>query len=196
MTTISDILFVISNGLLIPVILLLLLLLMKAAVTLAGLYVRYRCHRLITKSLIPILHDYSPGKMPDLYNSLAAYGGSVFSKTLKNIMDHSRDRAYCDHELANYQVEVQRILSKDRMLVKFGPMFGLMGTLIPMGPALVGLGTGDLTAMAYNMQVAFATTVVGMVIAAIGLLSLQINQRFYAKSLNDLEYLYRKMTEE
>ena len=30
-----------------------------------------------------------------------------------------------------------------------------------MGPALVGLSTGDIASMAYNMQVAFATTVVG-----------------------------------
>ena len=29
-----------------------------------------------------------------------------------------------------------------------------MGTLIPMGPALVGLATGDISSMAYNMQVA------------------------------------------
>ena len=39
-------------------------------------------------------------------------------------------------------------------------MLGLMGTLIPMGPALVGLSTGDIASMAYNMQVAFATTAV------------------------------------
>ena len=41
-------------------------------------------------------------------------------------------------------------------------MLGLMGTLIPMGPALVGLSTGDIASMAYNMQVAFATTVVAV----------------------------------
>ena len=42
------------------------------------------------------------------------------------------------------------------MLTKFGPILGLMGTLIPMGPALMGLSTGDIGSMAYNMQVAFA----------------------------------------
>ena len=36
-----------------------------------------------------------------------------------------------------------------------------MGTLIPMGPALVELSTGDIGSMAYNMQVAFSATVVG-----------------------------------
>ena len=75
------------------------------------------------------------------------------------------------------------------MLVKLGPMLGLMGTLIPMGPALVGLATGDISSMAYNMQVAFATTVVGMLIAAVGVLTVQVRQRWYARELNNLEYV-------
>lgn len=70
-------------------------------------------------------------------------------------------------------------------------MLGLMGTLIPMGPALVGLAQGDISSMAYNMQVAFATTVVGMVIAAVGVITLQVKQRWYAREMNDLEYLYK-----
>ena len=70
-------------------------------------------------------------------------------------------------------------------------MLGLMGTLIPMGPALVGLAAGDITSMAYNMQVAFATTVVGIMTAVIGIITLQVKQRWYAHELNDLEYIYK-----
>ncbi len=72
-------------------------------------------------------------------------------------------------------------------------MLGLMGTLIPMGPALVGLASGDIVSMAYNMQVAFATTVVGMAVAAIGLAALQMNKRFYARSFNDLDFVFQKL---
>ena len=43
--------------------------------------------------------------------------------------------------------------------------------------------------MAYNMQVAFATTVVGMLIAAVGVLTVQVRQRWYARELNNLEYV-------
>ena len=78
------------------------------------------------------------------------------------------------------------------MLIKFGPLLGLMGTLIPMGPALVGLAEGDISSMAYNMQIAFATTVTGMAAAAVGMLKLQFDQRFYAIVYNDLEYLFIK----
>ena len=74
-------------------------------------------------------------------------------------------------------------------IAKIGPMLGLMGTLIPMGPALVGLSTGDIASMAYNMQVAFATTVIGLFSAAIGFVVLQCKQRWYARDLAALEFV-------
>lgn len=43
------------------------------------------------------------------------------------------------------------------------------------------------------MQVAFATTVVGMVIAAIGVVTLQIRQRWYAREINDLEFISKTL---
>jgi biopolymer transport protein ExbB/TolQ len=49
--------------------------------------------------------------------------------------------------------------------------------------------------MAYNMQVVFATTVVGLVVSAIGLVTLQTKQRWYAKDVNNLDYVSRILTE-
>ena len=50
--------------------------------------------------------------------------------------------------------------------------------------------------MAYNMQVAFATTVVGLVIAAVGVVTLQVKQRWYAREINDLDYLDKTLQNE
>ena len=77
-----------------------------------------------------------------------------------------------------------------KTLAKIGPILGLMGTLIPMGPALVGLASGDMASLAQNMQVAFATTVVGLLVGAIGFFCNQIKTRWYASDLSDLEYVY------
>ena len=140
------------------------------------------------------MRDYSDEYIKDTQIKLQATGESIVSEYLKRIIEHKHDSRYCEHELADFQVETQRILAKYRMLVKFGPMLGLMGTLIPMGPALVGLGLGDISSMAYNMQVAFATTVIGMLVSGIGLCALQLNQRYYAGYLNDLEFLTSKIT--
>ena len=91
--------------------------------------------------------------------------------------------------LADFELESQHDMALGKTLSKMGPMLGLMGTLIPMGPALVGLSTGDIASMAYNMQVAFATTVVGLFSAAVGFVVLQCKQRWYQRDLNTLEFV-------
>ena len=91
--------------------------------------------------------------------------------------------------LADFEIEADRDLATSKTLSKMGPMLGLMGTLIPMGPALVGLSTGDIASMAYNMQVAFATTVVGLFAAAIGFITQQVKQRWYLQDLSNLEFV-------
>lgn len=194
MKIVSEILFIVSNGLMIPVILLLLYFLVKAIWILLGLYGQIKVQREISSTLKALVRDYSEEYIKDTQIKLQATGESIVSEYLKRIIEHKHDSRYCEHELADFQVEAQKILAKYRMLVKFGPMLGLMGTLIPMGPALVGLGLGDISSMAYNMQVAFATTVIGMLVSGIGLCALQLNQRYYAGYLNDLEFLTSKIT--
>lgn len=194
MKIVSEILFIVSNGLMIPVILLLLYFLVKAIWILLGLYGQIKVQREISSTLKALVRDYSDECIKDTQIKLQATGESIVSEYLKRIIEHKHDSRYCEHELADFQVETQRILAKYRLLVKFGPMLGLMGTLIPMGPALVGLGLGDISSMAYNMQVAFATTVIGMLVSGIGLCALQLNQRYYAGYLNDLEFLTSKIT--
>ena len=194
MKIVSEILFIVSNGLMIPVILLLLYFLVKAIWILLGLYSQIKVQREISSTPTALVRDYSDECIKDTQIKLQATGESIVSEYLKRIIEHKHDSRYCEHELADFQVEVQKILAKYRMLVKFGPMLGLMGTLIPMGPALVGLGLGDISSMAYNMQVAFATTVIGMLVSGIGLCALQLNQRYYAGYLNDLEFLTSKIT--
>ena len=194
MKIVSEILFIVSNGLMIPVILLLLYFLVKAIWILLGLYGQIKVQREISSTLKALVRDYSDECIKDTQIKLQATGESIVSEYLKRIIEHKHDSRYCEHELADFQVEVQKNLAKYRMLVKFGPMLGLMGTLIPMGPALVGLGLGDISSMAYNMQVAFATTVIGMLVSGIGLCALQLNQRYYAGYLNELEFLTSKFT--
>ena len=97
--------------------------------------------------------------------------------------------------VAAVENEAEKDVSLSKMLAKIGPVLGLIGTLISMSPALVGLSTGDISGMAYNMQVVFATTVVGLVISAVGLISMQFKQRWYAKDVNNLDYVSRVLNE-
>lgn len=97
--------------------------------------------------------------------------------------------------LSDFEIEADKDLSVSKTLGKMGPMLGLMGTLIPMGPALVGLSTGDIASMAYNMQVAFATTVVGLFAAAIGFVTQQVKQRWYLQDMTHLEFVAELLNE-
>ena len=78
---------------------------------------------------------------------------------ISKMMEHRNSPAKVNFLLDEYECMIERELETPKMFTKMGPMLGLMGTLIPMGPALVGLSSGDIASMAYNMQVAFATTV-------------------------------------
>ena len=97
--------------------------------------------------------------------------------------------------LSDFEIASAADLATSKTLAKMGPMLGLMGTLIPMGPALVGLSTGDINSMAYNMQVAFATTVVGLFAAAIGFITGQVKSRWYQHDRVNLQFLADLLTE-
>jgi len=91
--------------------------------------------------------------------------------------------------------EAEKDIATSKLLAKVGPVLGLIGTLIAMSPALTGLSSGDISGMAYNMQVVFATTVVGLVISLIGMITLQFKQRWYAKDTNNLDYVAQILTQ-
>jgi len=90
--------------------------------------------------------------------------------------------------LQEYQIKAEKMLDKTRILVRIGPMLGLMGTLIPMGPALLALSQGDLTRMANSLIIAFSTTVVGLAIGGIAYVISTIRQRWYEEDMKDISY--------
>jgi biopolymer transport protein ExbB/TolQ len=125
---------------------------------------------------------------------MASVKGGAVVHYINEIMEHRNDKARVDYLVSQYEVEADQQLALSKTLTKMGPILGLMGTLIPMGPALVGLSSGDIASMAYNMQVAFATTVVGMVISAIGFVTQQAKERWFVRDLSTLEFVADTVT--
>jgi biopolymer transport protein ExbB/TolQ len=91
--------------------------------------------------------------------------------------------------LADFDLSSLRKLERSRMLVRFGPALGLMGTLIPLSPALDGLAKGDVTKLSENLRVAFSVTVLGLLIGAVAFAISLVRDRLYAQDLSDLEYV-------
>ena len=195
MNAISDIMFWISTGLLVPVIVLLILLFFRSLLLVGsffGQYVSIRKTDKLIREQMETLHvnnvDHFAEKLPEKSNSLVV----MF---MKRILAEQQNKAQVQRLLANFEIAADKDLAISKSLTKLGPILGLMGTLIPMGPALVGLSTGDIASMAYNMQVAFATTVIGLVAGAIGFLTQQVKQRWYLQDMTNLECLVEVLNE-
>jgi len=112
--------------------------------------------------------------------------------TLAFILSNARQLG-SDHQLnkalADFDFDGQRRLARTRMLVRAGPALGLMGTLIPLSPALTGLANGNTTALSENLRIAFSVTVVGLLIGALAFAVSLSRERMYGQDLSDLEYL-------
>ena len=80
-------------------------------------------------------------------------------------------------------------LQKTDIVTKVGPTLGLMGTLIPMGPGLAALGTGDVTTLASAITIAFNTTVIGIGAGAIGYFASKLRRRWFGEYLANLDAL-------
>jgi biopolymer transport protein ExbB/TolQ len=90
--------------------------------------------------------------------------------------------------LADYDLHCLRRLERSRILVRAGPGLGLMGTLIPLSPALSALGRGDLSELAEALQVAFGITVIGILVGMLAFVVALVRERIYAQDHSDLEY--------
>jgi len=98
--------------------------------------------------------------------------------------------------LADYDYRSLKRLERTRILVRMGPALGLMGTLIPLSPALAGLAEGNVAQLTDNLRVAFGVTVAGILIGALAFAVSLIRDRIYAQDFSDVEYAAANLSPE
>lgn len=194
MNYISDILYWISTGLLVPVIVLLIFFFLRSLLLIGSFFGQYMAIRRTAALINKELDLLNKENVATLTERLPKKNPSLVVTYMKRLLE-ADSVAMRQRLLADFEIEADKDLSTSKTLSKMGPMLGLMGTLIPMGPALVGLSTGDIASMAYNMQVAFATTVVGLFAAAIGFITQQVKQRWYLQDMTNLEFVAELLNE-
>lgn len=142
------------------------------------------------------------GMSKDAAEALRGYRSPQLAAVLMEIagsLESSMLRIRLDKILQDAELDVARRLEPLRIGMRLGPILGLMGTLIPMGPALVSLSKGDVQSMASSLIIAFTTTVIGLVVGGICYCALLIRNRWYRQDLSDVEYaadILRGMYEE
>lgn len=194
MNYISDILYWISTGLLVPVIVLLIFFFGRALLLIGSFFGQYLAIRRTESLMEKELYGLNKENVSTLSERLPKKNPSLVV-TYMNRLLVADSEAMRQRLLSDFEIAADKDLSTSKTLSKMGPMLGLMGTLIPMGPALVGLSTGDIASMAYNMQVAFATTVVGLFAAAIGFITQLVKQRWYLQDMTNLEFVAELLNE-
>jgi biopolymer transport protein ExbB/TolQ len=168
-----------------------LLLFIRSLLLIGSFYNQFTVKRKNDRELSDKIKNLTPLSIDMLRTLLPEKDNSLFVRYLRDLLAAPASEAYSDFLISDFENEAEKDISLSRLLAKIGPVLGLIGTLIAMSPALVGLSSGDISGMAYNMQVVFATTVVGLVVSAIGLVTLQFKLRWYAKETNSLDYVAR-----
>lgn len=189
MSFVTNILYWISTGLMIPVIVLLIIGFVWAVLILGGFYGGYMARRRLQETMDGVYEELRtrPAKEVD-YSAIAKHHPALYD-ALEHIKRVRWNPIHAEKILADFEMQGEKNLEPSKLLMRLGPMLGLMGTLIPMGPALVGLASGDIVAMAANMQVAFATTVLGVFGGGVGYLTLLFKKRWFVQDVNSLQYI-------
>ena len=190
MNFLTDAFYWITTGLLVPVMVLLLLGFVYALICLAGFYGFYADRTRYRKEIHLVLNEIDTAGVDQISWRQSIKHNPLFLAALESADRYGWDESRSCKALADFEMEAERALEKLRLLMRTGPMLGLMGTLIPMGPALVGLANGDIAAMATNMQIAFSTTVIGIFLGVVGFATYTVRKRWFSEDLYTLNFIF------
>jgi biopolymer transport protein ExbB/TolQ len=112
-----------------------------------------------------------------------------FMRDLSEFFGDARFSLESEKLLQDYELSISKKLERLKILTRIAPMLGLMGTLIPLGPALMGLSSGNIQALATNLVIAFSTTVLGLLVGGVAYAVLVVKRRWYYQDFSDMEYI-------
>ncbi len=113
--------------------------------------------------------------------------GPLADRAVLELAEAADDPKRTAEALADFELRVQRRLGRGKILVRAGPALGLMGTLIPLAPGLSALGEGEFKILAADMQVAFAATVIGIMVGTAAFALTLYRTQAYTEDLAALE---------
>ena len=192
----TSVLDIVSQSLQIPVIIFLLVFAVAVIVLLGGLLREFKYKKTVSnvemKNLINgISNAGSEGEILDIVEG--SNMPDSMKSDLREIVDTDLDlesRIALAKKLVNSrEKKLEKRLSYTDIITRIGPTLGLMGTLIPMGPGLAALGSGDIVTLSNAIIVAFDTTVVGIGAGALAYVISKIRRRWYSEYIANIDVL-------
>ncbi|MGN0176348.1 MAG: MotA/TolQ/ExbB proton channel family protein [Methanobrevibacter sp.] len=194
---------VVSQSLQIPVIIFLLIFVVFAIFALGGLISDYSTRKRLTREykenfIFSLANASSIDDLINMVNNSEIYDNQK-EVLLKIINAHSLSsdsrEAWALNLIEDEEVTMAKSLEKVDIVTRIGPTLGLMGTLIPMGPGLAALGSGDVTTLATAIIIAFDTTVVGIGSGAVAFVISKIRRRWYEEYSSNLQLFVNEVLE-
>ena len=189
--TVKDILRLISSSLQIPTIVILIILIIVAIIMLGSIIAEAFTERRKLKGDIPGLIDSMQGKTIDELKTVINSSGllkrqrnAVLQLLNRSSLPADTREALARQLLADEEAHYNKIVRITDIIARVAPMFGLMGTLIPLGPGLIALGQGD------------TKTVAGLISAAICFIISGIRKSWYEQYVVGLETVLETVLEE
>jgi biopolymer transport protein ExbB/TolQ len=196
--SIENIVFDIANALRVPVLIIALIALALVIVELGRLAIelvrrRGRDPIALRRAAVSARDAITAGDRPQAARALASAVSSVemWQTVMRVVNDTGEQDASIrvPKSIADFDLGSLRRLERTRMLVRAGPALGLMGTLIPLSPALAGLANGNVKQLSDNLRVAFSITVLGLLVGALAFGISLVRDRLYAQDLSDLQFI-------
>ena len=192
--SVNSILRAIIANLQTPVVIILLVL-MAATVIVTGTFVFefFLEHRKLRADVPKLIETMNTTKIRDLsdlikQNELLPRQKKALNQLIReDKMDSENREIYAAQLLFEEEEHYQKYLRWPQMISKLGPMFGLLGTLVPLGPGLMALSEGNTALLSQSLLIAFDTTSAGVVIAAVALVITQIRKQWYRSYAQALE---------
>ena len=182
----KELLHILSQGLLYPIMFVLGVLVVYTLWNVAGVLYEAVTERRHYRAVLPeLLAEIDAAPYGDLVDVIAeSHLLKPQVKTLQTLAVYGylpeADRFALAKKLSSEaQDAYAKVTSRTDLVAKVAPMFGLMGTLIPLGPGIVALGQGQTELLAASIEIAFDTTVAGLIVAAIALFVSRWRKRWY-----------------
>jgi biopolymer transport protein ExbB/TolQ len=193
--TLTSFIHILSESLLTPVVIILVISVIIVILAFGGLINEYISRKPIkSKDLEDLIRRVSfsnnVGQMKEeVSNSdLFDYQKEILIRIADNYdIGPDARKALASELISSHETRLIKKTNKTDILVRVGPILGLLGTLIPLGPGLAALGSGDIATLAESLTIAFDTTVTGLTVGAIAFLISKYKKQWYESELIDVE---------
>lgn len=198
MDLIHNSLYHLSNALLLPTLLIMLGLTAWTALLVGGIireaWARRSLRRLLRQACdLAGVHENHLGKTLPAMERLRSCPAGLPARFIQRLGNGDDDLLECSKALEDTESDATAALARLTWLTRVAPMLGLMGTLIPLGPALTGLASGDMAMLSGNLVVAFTATVIGVLIGCVSFSLALIRRNWYQRDMSDLEYIVARI---